>query len=140
MMKTPSEIVQQMMDNDNFSQWLGIEFLEIDPGSCSLRLTVKPDMLNGFAIAHGGISYALADSALAFASNSYGLKAFSIETSISHLRKVECDAELTAKCSEIYRGKSIGKYKTEVFSKKAGGENQLIAWFQGTVHISSENW
>lgn len=139
-MKTPSEIVQLMMKNDHFSQWLGIEVLETGEGFCSLQLTVEKEMLNGFAIAHGGISYALADSALAFASNSYGLKAFSIETSISHLKKVEEGAVLRANCSEIYRGKRIGKYKTEVFSQKTSGENQLIAWFQGTVHISSENW
>ncbi|MCE3297255.1 MAG: phenylacetic acid degradation-related protein [Crocinitomicaceae bacterium] len=139
-MKAPSEIVQTMMNNDRFSRWLGIEVLEIDKGRCLLKMTVQKDMLNGFDIAHGGISFSLADSALAFASNSYGTKAFSIETSISHLKKVNEGDILLASCTEIYRGKTIGKYKTEVFTQKTGGENQLIAWFQGTVHLSSENW
>ncbi|MGV3630818.1 MAG: PaaI family thioesterase [Bacteroidota bacterium] len=139
-MKSPSEIVQTMMETDYFSQWLGIKVLEIDKGSCLLGLTVKKDMLNGFSIAHGGISFSLADSALAFASNSHGLKAFSIETSISHLKKVSEGDILLASCTEIYRGRTIGKYKTEIFKQNLPGENQLIAWFQGTVHISSENW
>lgn len=129
-----------MMARDKFSQWLGIEVLEIEKGRCHLRMTVTEDMLNGFDIAHGGISFALADSALAFASNSHGLKAFSIETSISHLKKVSSGHVLVAICSEIYRGKTIGKYKTEVFTQNSSGENQLIAWFHGTVHVSSENW
>ena len=62
-------IVAQMMDKDAFSQWLGIDVVESGPDACVCRMTVRPDMVNGFGIAHGAITYALADSTLAFAVN-----------------------------------------------------------------------
>src|SRR5678816_4709885 len=79
-------IVDRMYNEDYFSQWLGIQRLEEEPGFCILQLEVRPEMTNGFGIAHGAITYALADSALAFASNSHGRKAVSIETSINHIK------------------------------------------------------
>jgi acyl-CoA thioesterase len=63
----PEDIVAQMYENDYFSQWLGIERLEVRAGYCRLGLEIRRDMLNGFGLAHGGIAYSLADSALAFA-------------------------------------------------------------------------
>src|SRR5262245_35064684 len=62
-------IVDRMYNEDYFSQWLGIRRLEEEPGFCILELEVRAEMTNGFGIAHGAITYALADSALAFASN-----------------------------------------------------------------------
>jgi acyl-CoA thioesterase len=73
-MSASQKIVDMMMASDFFSQWLGIEIIEVKEGSCKLQMTVRKDMLNGFGIAHGGITYSLADSALAFASNSHGQK------------------------------------------------------------------
>lgn len=135
-MKTPQEIVEQMMNHDAFSQWLGVEVLSIDKGACALKMTVKKEMLNGFQIAHGGITYSLADSALAFASNSHGYKAVSIETSVSHLKKVAQEDELTALCSEINRGKKVGKYEVKIHNQN----KSLVAHFVGTVFISEEIW
>ena len=77
-------VVDQMYNNDSFSQWLGIERVQDGAGKSVLRMTVRKEMLNGFDIAHGGITYSLADSALAFASNGHGRMAVSVETSISH--------------------------------------------------------
>src|SRR5690554_7162654 len=77
-------IVQKMMEKDAFSQWMNIEVVDIKPGYSILKTTVVPEMVNGFLIAHGGISYSLADSALAFAANAHGKQCVSIETSISH--------------------------------------------------------
>ena len=68
------KVVDKMINGDAFSQWLGIEVLEITEGSCKLKMTVRKEMTNGFNIAHGGISYSLADSALAFAANSDGIQ------------------------------------------------------------------
>mgnify|MGYP000518893748 CR=1 FL=1 len=81
---TPKEIVHKMYDNDPFSKWLGIELDAISEGSCQLSMTIRQDMLNGFGIAHGGITYSLADSALAFAANTHGRQSVSIDTSINH--------------------------------------------------------
>ena len=135
-MKSPEEIVALMLENDAFSQWLGINIIAIDKGRCEIKCTVHEHMLNGFNILHGGISYSLSDSALAFASNSYGNKCMSIEPSISHLRKVALNDTLHVICEEISRRKTIGIYTVSI--KKADGSE--ISRFKGTVHISTEIW
>ena len=66
-MKLANKIVNKMINEDAFSKWLGIKVLEINEGNCTLKMTVRDEMTNGFNIAHGGITYSLADSALAFA-------------------------------------------------------------------------
>jgi acyl-CoA thioesterase len=135
-MLTPAEIVSHMLKLDAYSQWLGVTVVALEPGSCTLSCPVKPEMLNGFQILHGGISYSLADSALAFASNAYGYQCVSIETSISHTRPVQAGDTLTAVCTELHRGKTIGIYETRILN--AAGK--LVALFKGTVHISQEVW
>lgn len=132
----PAAIVAKMMDGDAFSQWLGINVVKIKAGFCILTLKVKPEMVNGFTIAHGGISYSLADSALAFASNAYGEKCVSIETSISHTRPVKIGDELSAKCTELNRGKTIGIYQVTITNQN----DKKVALFKGSVHISKECW
>jgi acyl-CoA thioesterase len=86
---TPKEIVNKMLQNDFFSHWLGITVESIEEGTCTLSITIRKEMLNGFAIAHGGITYSLADSALAFASNSHGRQSVSIDTSINHFETLK---------------------------------------------------
>lgn len=135
-MKTPQEIVDLMMEHDAFSKWLTISVKEIKLGSCSVQTTITSEMLNGFDIAHGGISYSIADSALAFASNSYGSKCVSIETSISHTRPSKLGDQLTVVATELHRGKKIGIYEVIVTNQ----EKKTIALFKGTVHISEEIW
>ena len=131
----PEEIVDKMLGNDSFSQWLGIELLEIKPGFCQLKMTVRKEMLNGFKIAHGGITYSLADSALAFASNSHGKHALSIDTSINHFEKVVEDDELVATATEESLKPKVGCYRVEI--KK---QEKLVALFKGTVYRSSKEW
>ena len=70
-------IVARMLETDAMSRAMGMEVLESEPGRCVCRLTVRPDMLNGFGIAHGAVTYALADSTLAFAVNAMGRHAVS---------------------------------------------------------------
>ena len=125
-----------MLEQDAFSRWLGIELLEISEGSCRLRCTVKEEMVNGFNIAHGGISYSIADSTLAFASNAYGYQCMSIETSISHFKKIQVGDILSTQAKEIKRGKNIGVYEVQVFNQNKA----LVAHFKGTVFVSSEKW
>lgn len=135
-MKSPQDIVQLMMEKDAFSQWLGIEILEIGLGCCSLKAVVTEEMTNGHQTLHGGITYSISDSALAFSSNSRGFRAVSIETSISHIKKCFPGDELTAYAKEISRGKTIGIYEVEIFN-----QNQVkVSHFKGTVFISSETW
>jgi acyl-CoA thioesterase len=135
-MKNPEEIVSLMLQHDRFSQWLGIEIMDLRLGSCTLQITVTDEMLNGHHIAHGGISYSISDSALAFAANSRGHKCVSIETSISHIRKCHSGDVLTVKATEINRGRTIGIYEIETVNQ----DHKKISHFKGTVHVSTEIW
>lgn len=135
-MKSPQEIVDIMMKEDAFSQWLGIEILETGLGACKLRVVVNDQMLNGHKTLHGGITYSLSDSALAFASNSRGQRAVSIETSISHLKKCLPGDILTAHASEISCGGKIGVYEVDIFNQ----DSIKVSHFKGTVFRSPETW
>jgi acyl-CoA thioesterase len=133
---SPKEIVDQMMKNDAFSKWLGVDIVLIDKGVCEMTCVVRDEMLNGHQIAHGGITYSLSDSALAFASNAHGKKCLSIETSIAHLNPVQVGDLLTVNCEELYRGKSIGIYTVSIHRQNG----ELVSRFKGTVHISDKVW
>jgi len=135
-MNIPQAIVNKMFDQDAFSQWLGIEIVDVSDGYCQLKMTVRNDMLNGFKIAHGGIAYSLADSALAFASNSNGKKSLSVETSISHTISVKGGDKLTATTEELSISDKIGIYHITITNQ----ENQEVAFFKGTVYCTSKNW
>ncbi len=136
-MKNPKEIVDTMMAKDYFSQWLGINVLEIKAGYSKLVMTVTKDMLNGFGIAHGGITYSLADSALAFASNSHGIKAVSVETNISHIVSLIENDEIMAEATEESCSNKIGIYTIKVTHVKTG---KTVALFKGTVYRTSKEW
>ena len=135
-MLEPRAIVKKMYDNDDFSQWLGIEILEVGEGHCTIKMTVRQEMTNGFDVAHGGISYSLADSAFAFASNSRGRHSVSVETSISHTRPVFVGDELTAVASEKNISQRLGIY--EVVVRNQEGKN--VALFKGTVFRKDTEW
>lgn len=131
-----NKVVSKMMSSDWFSQWLGIQVLETGAGICRLQMTVRKEMLNGFGIAHGGITYSLADSALAFASNSHGIQSVSIETSISHTSPVKEGDVLTAVAEESNKSNKIGVYHIKVSNQ----ENKSVALFKGTVYRTGKEW
>ncbi len=131
-----TKVVDKMYINDPFSLWLGIERLEDSPGRSVLRMTVRREMANGFGIAHGGITYSLADSALAFASNSHGRMAVSIETSISHTARVQEGDVLTAAATEEFLSNKIANYRIEVKNQ----DGKVVALFKGIVYRTSKDW
>lgn len=133
----PQEIVNTMMAKDYFSQWLGIEVLDIKEGACKLQMTVREEMLNGFGIAHGGITYSFADSALAFASNSHGQKAVSVETSISHTISLKSGDAIIAEAAEEHCSNKIGIYTIKIYK---ASDNSVVALFKGTVYRTSKVW
>jgi len=135
-MNQSEKIVDTMYQNDAFSQWLGIEIIDVSEGFCQLKMTVRKEMLNGFQIAHGGIAYSLADSALAFASNSHGRKSLSVETSISHTVSVKEGNVLTAATEELSLSDKIGVYLITITNQ----DNQKVAYFKGTVYRTSKEW
>ncbi|MCB0659179.1 MAG: hotdog fold thioesterase [Saprospiraceae bacterium] len=132
---TPQEIVTRMYEKDAFSQWLGVRILEVDQGHCRLSMRVRPEMCNGFHIGHGGITYALADSTLAFASNSLGQHAVSIETSISHTRIVQPGDLLTATSQLLKDGRNLAIFQITVTNQK----EETVALFKGTV-LKQKSW
>ncbi|HIO68090.1 MAG TPA: hotdog fold thioesterase [Flavobacteriales bacterium] len=131
-----TKVVDQMYNNDPFSQWLGIERVEDGVGTSLLRMAVTKEMLNGFGIAHGGITYSLADSALAFASNSYGEQCVSVETSISHTKAVKEGDVLTAIAKEANRTNKTSVYEITVFNQ----DNETVAIFRGNVYNTRKEW
>lgn len=134
-MLKPQEVVDKMMQEDAFSQWLGIKVVSVESGKVELSMEVRDEMLNGFSILHGGISYSLADSALAFASNSYGRQAVSVETSISHLKKINSGDILQAFAKKINSSHKIALYEVKIICSE-----EMVALFKGTVYISSKEW
>lgn len=128
-------IVHKMFENDAFSKWLGIEVLEVGGGSCRLSMTVRPEMLNGFGIAHGAITYALADSALAFASNAHGRQALSIDTGINHIEAVKAGEQLVAVATEESIKNKFAFYSVTVYCHE-----KVVALFKGTVYRSDRIW
>lgn len=127
---------EQMYDQDAFSQWLGIKIVDLDAGYAKLQLIVRKEMTNGFGIAHGGITYSLADSALAFAANAHGRHSVSIETSISHLEAVMTNDVLTAIVEEESLNHKIGVYRIVINNQN----EKKVAVFKGTVYRSSKEW
>jgi len=125
-----------MFDADWFSQWLRIERLEVKQGRCVLRMTIRKEMLNGFAIAHGGITYSLADSALAFASNSHGRMSVSVETSISHTESLKEGDVIIATAEEMSLSNKVAVYHVTVTNQN----NKVVALFKGTVYRTSKEW
>jgi acyl-CoA thioesterase len=129
-------VVDRMYQSDPLSQWLGIVRIQDGPGISVLRMTVRPEMLNGFSIAHGGITYSLADSALAFASNAHGIQAVSVETSISHVRPVKEHDVLTTRVQEMNLSRSTGLYYITVENQ----HGEAVAHFRGTVYRTGREW
>jgi acyl-CoA thioesterase len=99
-------------------------------------MVVRKEMLNGFSIAHGGISYSLADSALAFASNAHGVQAVSIETSIAHVAQALEGDVLTTRVEEKNLTTRTGLYHIDVVNQ----DGKVIAFFKGTVFRTGKMW
>ena len=130
------KIVGKMMDEDRFSQWLGIETILIEQGHCILKMKVRDEMVNGFGIAHGGIAFSFADSALAFASNAYGKLSVALDCSISFPIAVKVGDELICEAKELSLTKKTGTYLIELKNQR----DEKVAFFKGTVFRTSKEW
>ncbi|WP_170110337.1 hotdog fold thioesterase [Flavilitoribacter nigricans] len=126
-------VYEKMMENDYCSQWMGIEPVEIAEGFCRIKMTVKREMLNGYGILHGGMAFAFADSAFAFASNSYGRVAVSINGSMSYARSAREGEELFAEAKALHVGFKTADFDVRVMN--GGGE--VYYFFRGTVYRKS---
>ena len=130
-----NEVVNHMMKHDLFSQWLGIEIIEIKPGYSKIKMTVRPEMINGFGIVHGGIAFSLADSAFAFACNNRNIVSVALDTSINFIKPVHVGDSLVAEATEIHNGKSTGLYHINISNQ----HQHTVAIFKGTCFRTQKN-
>lgn len=127
-MPLPNEVVTHMMRHDLFSQWLGIQVLEVSEGYSKIKMTVRSEMINGFGIVHGGIAFSLADSAFAFACNNRNVLSVALDTAINFLKPVHVGDGLVAEAKELHNGKSTGLYHIAITNQ----HGHIVAVFKGT--------
>ena len=121
-------VVSHMMENDYFSQWMGVEVLEVKEGYSKIKMTIRKEMVNGFGIVHGGIPFSLADSAFAFACNNRNNLSVALDVTITFTKAVNIGDVLTAEAKEFHNGRSTGVYLITVTNQK----NEQVALFKGT--------
>ena len=124
-----------MWKDDSASSGLGMSIVDIGPGKATLTMTVQPHMVNGQRIAHGGFIFALADSAFAFACNSYNQRALAAHDHITFIKPGKLGDVLLATAREVSRSGRSGVYDVRV---TAGGE--VIAEFRGHSRTVSGTW
>ncbi|HUB62197.1 MAG TPA: hotdog fold thioesterase [Puia sp.] len=128
--KTPREVLDAMLARDRFTAWMGLVIDEIGPGYCILHYRVEGAMLNGFESIHGGVLFAAADSAFAFACNSQGILSLALDVTINFTRPASVGDLLRVEAREVHPGNRIGVY--DVRTTNENGE--LVALFRGTAY------
>ena len=126
--KLAQEVVDHMMDHDFFSQWMGIEVLDIREGYSKIKMVIRKEMVNGFGIVHGGIPFSMADSAFAFACNNRNNLSVALDVNISFTKAMHIGDTLTAEAKEIHNGRSTGVYLITITNQK----DEHVALFKGT--------
>ena len=130
------KVVETMLARDCFSQWLGVRLIKIGLGQVEIEMTVRKEMLNGFARCHGGIPFSLADSALAFAANTHGQIAVAIDNTIPYPAPINDGDTLRASAGEIKCGNQIGFYDVTVTNQ----HGHKVAVFRGTVYRTGKDY
>jgi acyl-CoA thioesterase len=121
-------VVAHMLQNDRFSQWLGITVMEVRTGYSKIGMTVREEMINGFGIVHGGIAFSLADSAFAFACNNRNVLSVALDTAINFIKPVHVGDILQAEAVELHNGRSTGLYQISISNQ----QGHTVAIFKGT--------
>ncbi|MGB1217019.1 MAG: hotdog fold thioesterase, partial [Saprospiraceae bacterium] len=118
-----------------YSQWLGIESVEHRGGYCRIKMQVREEMLNGFGIVHGGVTFGLADSCLAFAANSYNVLSVTLDGFISYPNPGKLNDILFAETKENSSNKKTATYDVEVTNQ----DGIKIALMRATVYKTRKN-
>jgi len=119
-----------MLAHDEFSRWLGVELLDVKPERVTIRMVVRQDMINGFGVCHGGVTFAFADSAFAFASNTGAQVSVSIENSMTYPAAVRVGDVLLAEAEKEASSRRLGYYRVRV----TRNDGAVVALFRGTVY------
>ena len=133
--KTAIAVVEELMNRDSFSRWLGIKVLEVREGYSKIQMEIRDEMINGFGIAHGGVPFSLADSAFAFACNNRNNLSVAWDTSITFTKSSKLWDTLTAEAKELHNGKSTGLYLVTITNQR----NEQVALFKGTCFRTAKS-
>lgn len=123
--------VRRIAARDPFAKALGIKCVDGGPGRAAIRMQVKPTHLNFNGTCHGGVIFALADTAFGLASNSHGRVAAGIDAHVTYQAAVEKGDVLTATATEVSRTRRLAVYRVDV----TRADGALIATFTGTVYV-----
>lgn len=123
-----------MMANDRASHALGISIEVPGPGSATATMTVRDDMVNGFDVLHGGLTFTLADTAFAFACNGYDNRSIAASAQVEFLRPAVVGDVLTATAKEDHRGRRNGYYTVAVHNQR----DEVVALFRGRSVANGE--
>lgn len=124
----PRQVVDHMLVHDKFSEWMGIQVLDIREGYSKISMEIREEMLNGFGIVHGGIPFSMADSAFAFACNNRNNLSVALDVTISFMKALHVGDILTAEAKEIHNGRSTGVYLITLTNQKG----EQVGLFKGT--------
>jgi acyl-CoA thioesterase len=122
-----------MWDGDAASRGLGMTLDDVTAGRARMSMRVRPDMVNGHGICHGGFIFALADSAMAFAANAHGERAVAQHNSITFIRSGRLGETLVAEAEERSRSRRSGIYDVRVMGSSDGS---VVAEFRGHTRLS----
>lgn len=129
------KVVAGMMARDKFSQWMGMQIVDVRPRTATVRMTVRPEMVNGFGVTHGAVVFALADSAFAFACNTHGKVTVSIENSVTYPMAVMPGDVLTAIAESEGESNKLGYYRAVVRNQ----QDDVVALFRGTAYKTTRD-
>ncbi len=127
-------VYEKMMEKDYCTQWLQASPVFITEGHCKLQMTVRKEMLNGYSILHGGIAFTFADSAFAFASNSYGRVAVSINGNMIYSKSAKLGEVLFAEAKALNVTHKTADFDVNVMN----GVGEIYYYFRGTVYRTSK--
>jgi len=127
---TAENNIRALAHIDPFSSWLQVQLLKIEPGYSRISMVVRDEMMNGFGIAHGGVTFAMADTAFGYASNGEGTITVALDVSISFPHPAYQGDVLIAEARRLSETRKTGLYLVEITNQ----QQQLIAVFKGTCY------
>ncbi|MBN9312112.1 MAG: thioesterase [Chryseobacterium sp. 39-10] len=127
---TPHELAQYMLNQDEFSKWMNIQLIEVREKYCLIKMPIKKEMINGLKTVHGGVTFSLADSALAFSSNNTNDASVALHCIINFTKAVKLGDTLTAESKLIADTRKTGIYDITITNQN----KDLVATFRGTVY------
>lgn len=127
---TAEELTKKLLENDRFSQWLGFEIEKVESNYCLIKMIVRLEMMNGLGTLHGGVTFSLAESALAIASNNTNEASVALQCSISFTKPIFENEIIIADCRLVSATKKTAIYDISL----AKTDGVTVALFRGTVY------